>query len=126
MPNRLVPITSITLRAEMVAELRRAAAVPKWKQIGVDDPLDLLGAGTVAGADRRQRDVEHGAVDEGQARGEDAASECPARVRAAGSGPFVAVAWAQSTCCAIAASTMALHVSGFPAAAMASSGSRAV
>ena len=67
--------------AIMVAE--RAAEQEQRRQrqeIGVDHPLHVGRAGAVAGADRGQRDVEHAALDERQARGEDAGGERPARV----------------------------------------------
>ena len=47
---------------------------------GVDHPLHLGGGGVEAAPDRRQRDVEHRAVDEGEARGEDAGGEDEARM----------------------------------------------
>ena len=42
---------------------------------GVDHPLHLGGGGAEAAPDRGQGDVEHRAVDEGEARGEDAGGE---------------------------------------------------
>src|SRR6185295_6940919 len=93
------------------------------QQIGVDHPLHFLCAGAIAGADRRQSDAEHRAFDERQARGEDAGDQRPVRFDAFRSSVF---APAQSTFCAIAASTMLRQVSTLPTAAIASSGSRIV
>ena len=47
---------------------------------GVDHPLHLGGGGVEAPPDRGQSDVEHRAVDEGEARGEDAGGEDQRRV----------------------------------------------
>ena len=47
---------------------------------GVHHPLHLGGAGVEALADRGQRDVEHRAVDEGEAGGEDAGGEDRVRI----------------------------------------------
>src|SRR4051812_30164225 len=95
------------------------------QQVRIDDPLHLLGAGAVAGADRRQRDTQDRAFDKRQAGGEDAGDESPARV-AARLFPAPGVAGAQSTGSAIAASTILRHISASPAEAIASSGSRSV
>src|SRR5689334_12855139 len=95
------------------------------QEVGIDHPLHFGSANAVACADRRQRDVEYRAVDEREARREDAGDQGPARVTAPGFGP-PGVARAQSTCCAMAASTMLRHVSASPTAAIASSGSRIV
>src|SRR5690348_6212728 len=95
------------------------------QQKGVHHPLHVLSGGSVTRPDRRQCDVEDRAVDERQARGEDAGDQRPARVRL-GLIPPAAVAWAQSTFCAMAASTMLRHIAVSPTAAIASSGSRAV
>ena len=97
----------------------------KRQQISVDDPLHFLGAGAVAGADRGQRDAEHRAFDERQARGEDAGDQSPARVGARLS-PALELRGLNRPVRAIAASTMLRHTSASPAAAIASSGSRNV
>src|SRR6185503_18714466 len=89
------------------------------QQEGVDHPLDLGGAGAVTGADRGQGDVEHRAVDERQARGEDTRRQGPARVGSR----FLPGAGAHSAL-AIDASTMRCQASASPAAAAAWSGSR--
>src|SRR5690349_990162 len=104
--------------AERTAEEKQRR---QGQQEGIHDPLHVLSAGAVAGADGGQRHVEDRAVDERQARGEDAGDQRPARVRL-GLIPPVAVAWAQSTFCAMAASTMLRHIAASPTAAIASSG----
>src|SRR5690242_3461627 len=95
------------------------------EQIGVDHPLHLLRAGAVALAYGWQRDAEDGALDEGQAGGEDAGDEGPARIGPRPAPP-ARVARAQSTRSAIAAWTMLRHMPTSPTAACASSGSRIV
>src|SRR6185312_6342856 len=97
--------------AVMIAE--RAAEQEERRereQIGVHYPLNVRRPRGIARPDRRKRDVHHRPVDEAEAGGEDAADESPARMRAPGSGPSGGVAWAQSTRCAIAASTILRHV----------------
>src|SRR5258708_23522732 len=94
------------------------------QQISVDHPLHLLGAGAVARADCWQRDVEDRAIDERQARREDAGDKRPARFGP--HAPAASVARVQSSRWEIAASTMLRHVFVSPTAAIASSGSRAV
>src|SRR5690242_2847043 len=95
------------------------------EQIGVDDPLHVRCPRAIARADRGQRNAQHGTVDEREARGENAGGQRPPRADA-GFIPPAAVAWAQSTFCAMAASTMFRHIAASPTAAIASSGSRAV
>src|SRR5512132_1121626 len=50
------------------------------QKIGVDRPGQFGGAGAEIARERRKRDVDHRAVDEGDARAEDRSSECRARV----------------------------------------------
>src|SRR6185369_12678883 len=109
--------------AERSAEQKQGR---QGQQVGIDHPLHLLRAGAVAGADGGQGDAEYRSFHEGQARREDAGDQRPMRIRVSGSSPPAAVAWAQSTCCAIAASTMLRHMPTSPTAAIASSGSRIV
>jgi hypothetical protein len=69
---------------------RRAADQQQGRerqQEGVDHPLHVGGAGGEAAADRGQGDIEHRAVDEGQARGEDAGEEDEPRPRRTGPRP---------------------------------------
>src|SRR5512147_2064585 len=50
------------------------------QEIGVDRPRQLGGAGAEIAGERRKRDVDHRAVDEGDARAEDRGGEVRARV----------------------------------------------
>ena len=56
---------------------------PERQEIGVDRPGQLGGAGAEIARERRKRDVDHRAVDEGDARAEDRGGEGRARVRVA-------------------------------------------
>ena len=109
---------------EMIAE--RAAEQQQRRQrqqVGVDHPLHFLRAGAVAVADRGKGDAEDRAVDERQARGEDAGDERPARVGAR----LAAPRWRRAGSIDVLRDRGLDHLapmSASPAAAIASSGSR--
>ena len=113
---------------EMIAERpARRSSADSGSEVGIDHPLNLLlhpRHSCCGSPGRATLRTEPSTNDRLEARMQ--TNESPARARGAACRTLVGIAWAQSTCCASAASTMLRQVSTSPAAAIASSGSRAV